>query len=1525
MRPSSNLKSNAQFKLSAAAKSNTFISLWNARSGAKNIFEFAAALPLNILFPFTKGKLGASEAKNLKKFCAMHIDSAKYRSHSVLSRDLAKKTLNFRSVIYHTPSYLGVRPAGEAEVILIDSLGNAPLKEKLDRIESVKGVADTAFGRTPSIPCAEVIQMIEASTRTKDILKNCLVSLEAGTLGSDFVIWANWIINQKEAEYLNNCPFLEIKLSNFYPSISEWGATCYGQNGQIPITVASVISVTTDVKKTLQGSNIKPRVGIDGMIVDINLRYYTLPEDDRASEYEQRLMDFGLQDDGSYTWQQKVETDENGNQIFDMSDPSSKKKMPVNIPVFTDWLNDKFVYSNTAGALTVMDLGTSVPVKAYHLQKVLNMPLSLEDGDAAISILMTGINAASQLKPGLLAGRPTSEELDGWDQEQIDRRFRGANSFPDLLRAAMVVHSDAFGDLLDFDIIDGDYTPRLYQLDPSNGVKSLRFLGRIIWDANKIVSENVDVMYSKLSVITTRQVLAILNIVSQYANDRDAIVATDKKDREAYLDQGLDPNYTAEALPNIRKDLKYAPHQFRVQNKMRRGPAFAIWAVAAGGGKTPLAITNCINELDKKRCRKPIILCPSHLISNYVKDIVYFTSGRMNVIPITNTTFASQGEEKLKKLLEHSPPNTIVLSDFNFIKNRTDVVAYGTKSIKIFKNAEFLRQFEFDMVIVDECHFLKNVKSARRGAVARFMQDVPMKRLASGTFVADTPKDVVSQVALLDPTIFGSVANFIKDYAAEAKGEKILAYKPGGIKAMKDLINEHCVYASAKRKEWAALLPTKHESFLRVDLSADQRIMYESILQETLELIKEAMAKKPALKEMIEAKDETLAEQLEAKLKPYMARLERFLSAPEADPAASVFLKDPEDFISPKAKEIYRICQEHLDKKIIGKVLIFTQYKASAQAVYDNAPAHLKQMMIHYTALNKIEGRTAFEREDDKKIMVGVSSSMDTGLNFQHVSRLIRMETVWTPGTLEQGNSRINRPQMKSEELRTDIYFNWLVVNQSVDITKTSRLIAKIIDATKFDEKDNPAYDVLEELPATPITLDSIKTNNDFNTDLWTYLEEYQKYQSIVKEDYKQYLEENPNSVEPVPCATKGLLTGSKLISRVPYVPEMEIYNAAELGLVRYDEFVRQDMEALDSDSEDDSDDESGDTDDKDDDDLDESDDIPIEDETTDPKILVKRAAKEATRQERILIKHRAVHTEFGDGVCTGIGPKRIRVRMSDGQLIRVPKMSVFIITRSTTNGIDMRNELLKQVGEIPLDTPITVPVEDSPQDKKRKDKGKGKDVEQPQDKTETLSAEFDFTVMNDHLGIMYRGDKTDSAVTNALQNFGFRISPEYTFSRIGNHRILINIFKAWRAKKFEIDLHTNTLFKEIYDAIRANKTALNIFGFSTKLSLKNFYREQIKVSADPKMIKIYPMVQDGVLYIMLPKKGQAGNAKASRVTSPGIRWKHGGGEDEVIKFVTTKQEAKDTLQQIISAGIQITNIDELGGQFKKLRLVNRR
>jgi hypothetical protein len=259
---------------------------------------------------------------------------------------------------------------------------------------------------------------------------------------------------------------------------------------------------------------------------------------------------------------------------------------------------------------------------------------------------------------------------------------------------------------------------------------------------------------------------------------------------------------------------------------------------------------------------------------------------------------------------------------------------------------------------------------------------------------------------------------------------------------------------------------------------------------------------------------------------------------------------------------VYEIIQQHIADEIPGKVLIFTQYVPTAESAFMNAPPELRAKGIHYTADNKLECRADFEGENDKIWMVGQSSSMDTGLNFQHVSRLIRLETVWTPGILEQGNSRVNRPQRKKVEKRKQIFFDWIMVNCTVDVTKISRLIAKTISKAKFDEWDNPAYQELPNLPQVPITMESIAANNDFRQELQPYLFGYRDFQQTREADYAEYRAQQGDKIKDIPVPAGGMLPDSKLLSRVPYVAGMSLYGADNLGLLRASQLVAEAAEA---------------------------------------------------------------------------------------------------------------------------------------------------------------------------------------------------------------------------------------------------------------------------------------------------------------------------------------------------------------------------
>lgn len=1516
MRPMTNLKSNADFKLPKAEQRAGFVSMYNAQVGG-NFYEFVFMLTAGVLYPWVHNEKFPLETSDLKEFVKQHIkDTNRVRVvRSTLRRNNLTKSLEFRAPLFFVSSapdsYL---LPGIWEMQFRGAQAMSP-DQRRDMVQSVKTVEDTVFAGGAVLSGAKIAELAKLSGRQREVIERSLLRVEAEVQGGSFTLWATWNINQKEAEYLNNVPFNQIKLPTLYPTLLDWASSCLGRDANLPDTICPVSAITSEVESLKRAAPIKPRVGLLNAVMDVNRHIYIIPEVDNALEYEQKLMEFGTQEDGSYTWR-PAEAVEGLNHTMGESAP--RKKLPANMPIYADWLNDKFVYSNSAGNLSVYDLSNTAPVGNYHVTALLNAAVDVsqkqDNSDYWWTTLTTAVGLASQFNQALLAERPQSHEVSTSEGraflESLSRKT--FPHFRDMAHSAMQLFVTDQGDMSRLFVGPGGATvPRIYQLAE---LPQFNWMFRVCANALETLRANVEVMYTRYSVMNVLQQLAVLSLVVEYSPKRNEIAQADLAEREVYLNQGVDPEAPVESIPNIKNGLKYMPHQAKVQNHMRKGPKLAVLPVDAGGGKTIVILTNILLELKRKHCVRPIIACPAHLVGQYVKEVVFVTEGRLNLVPITNASFKAHGEEKIKQFVEKAPINTVFITDFNFLKGRRQRVAYGNKTLDVYRNAEFMRQFEFDLVSIDESHYLKNIKSARRDAAARFLMDIPMKRIASGTLVADTMLDLVSQIALMDPVIFGSEEHFKEEYAEKKRGDKVLSWRNGAEAEVRAKIAAHCVVAGARRKEWAALLPPKRERFLGVEMSKNQRLLYDSILKETMDLIEEAMSRDAEVRDLMDSEDDSKAEELEAKLRPYLARLERYMSAPEADPAAQLFLKDADDLTSPKVKKVYEICREHLESNTPGKILVFTQYTASAESVVANAPADLRPYFIHYTADAKAECKAEFENNPMKKIMVGVSSSMDTGLNLQFASRLIRMETVWTPGVLEQGNSRINRPELKKAEDRNMVYFDWLVINRSIDITKVSRLVSKIVSKAKFDEAGNASYEAIPNLPQVAMKLDNIRALNDFNEELLPYLQAYEAYQQVEEAEYANYKREQGDKIVPIDIPQEGVLEGSKLMSRVPYVPEMELYGVENLGLVRYDQFLRQDIEELEGDSDSASDDE----------DDEEENGEEQDGDSKDPRVLKKLARQEALRRERALIKGRAAHTDFGDGEVISVQHRFLKVRTASGTVIKTPKLQTYLITRATTNGIDMRNELLKQVGQIPLDAPIQVPVEDGAEDKKRKAKSRQGKEEVPVT-PQGPEAEFDFTIINDFLGLMYRGDGTDGNMVSMLQNFGFRMSQPYNFVKIPGPKVMLRFVRALHDAGFVLTLDDSDELKRIYEALRVNRYAMNTFAFATKMKVSNFYRDQTKPSSDPNKLKIYPLIQDGTLFLAFPIRGQAGNMRASKVKVPGCAWAKNDGI-ELMHLFNTKTEAKDKVAELLQAGIVIPkkNLAQLGEQFKTIKLVVR-
>jgi hypothetical protein len=242
------------------------------------------------------------------------------------------------------------------------------------------------------------------------------------------------------------------------------------------------------------------------------------------------------------------------------------------------------------------------------------------------------------------------------------------------------------------------------------------------------------------------------------------------------------------------------------------------------------------------------------------------------------------------------------------------------------------------------------------------------------------------------------------------------------------------------------------------------------------------------------------------------------------------------DLISPKAKATYGILGAHLlgktyadvvhDTSEHNKVVIFSYNKPISRHIMRHMPPELKAQTIRYVA-----SRTEEDKDEDLmpakkalqkfitdpkiKILIADETSMAEGFNLQMASRLIRIQTVWSPGRQEQVNGRVLRPDPKNKYKRENIYVNLVSAAHidrskvTVDDVKIARMMSKIISKARMDFRNTrdwinqmENHPALEDLPLISMNLSNIDAMK--KEDLDRYNDAYRVYYEWLGKQFQR-------------------------------------------------------------------------------------------------------------------------------------------------------------------------------------------------------------------------------------------------------------------------------------------------------------------------------------------------------------------------------------------------------------------------------------
>jgi len=777
--------------------------------------------------------------------------------------------------------------------------------------------------------------------------KEALNALATSFMSRSFTFYLETTLPATEAQFFTQTPKDKVRAVD----VLEFFRSVYGTYW---LPVVEYYYPVEEIAQKNVGFQPNPKSNGDGLCINSNNELFYIPNVNNIDRFT-ALRNTELFDEAT------------GEYVFEKSDAG----IPLNLRnylVYTDWVNNKLVYTNRDGKITVLDIENMNRIRPHAVVSLLdsnpsilasvsnpNLPSPLVTfGNACDAAYSQGFtNMLLDKAQALLAetqnapiNRKVAEELLGSlrDRAPINEFIQvayKAEAFR-LYSLEGMSADEAYANAFKNSNADDDGLVPFQRKIASVGIRE--FMGSTY---GKMLAETLDFFVDKIlsnlqnfiqasglnSIRFALSYLGLIIALKNYKGRYTDFKMLDQKEREIYLKYDVkdgDPTYVAK-LPNVAtaKDGEgrmLKNFQWRALSLLDKSPEYSILAVDAGGGKTISIIANILQELQKKKVTRPLVICPSHLVKDYVGEINYLCTGKVNAVVITNDTIKSYTKNGMLSLIEKAPINTVFITSYDAFTVGADFNLYCNEVLEDYRHLDFFRQAAFDGVWLDESHYLKN-KSTRFYAVSYAIAEIPLKRLATGTLAPNRLKDIVNQFALFDPTVFGSVSQF----------EKLVDASPGEIpQVIMEKLKGHCTFINIKRREWAAELPTRIQSFDPVVTiqSEKQKLLYRALLNDAAkealndDLLKNEMDKTHSEasendEDSDERPDDMSQDEVQhlvtKQLDKHLAHIELFLSAPMAHPIARLkvdgkpYLSEHLDQMSPKVPVVEYHYRDHMD------------------------------------------------------------------------------------------------------------------------------------------------------------------------------------------------------------------------------------------------------------------------------------------------------------------------------------------------------------------------------------------------------------------------------------------------------------------------------------------------------------------------------------------------------------------------------------------------------------------------------------
>lgn len=371
-----------------------------------------------------------------------------------------------------------------------------------------------------------------------------------------------------------------------------------------------------------------------------------------------------------------------------------------------------------------------------------------------------------------------------------------------------------------------------------------------------------------------------------------------------------------------------------------------------GLGKTLQTITLLADIYEKEVDTPSLIIMPKSLLYNWQREVKKFAPQL--------STYIFHGNDRD---LEIALKTNLILTTYSIARNEIEV----------------LKEIDFLYIILDESQNIKNVNALTTKAVMLLKSK---HRLAlSGTPVENNLGELYSLFRFLNPTMFGSINQFNRDYLTpiQKHNDKI---------AMQHLRKKIYPFILRRlKKDVLTELPDKIEQTLYVEMSDDQKRLYEQRKGFYQAAIGAQIAKKG-----VQGAQFFIFQALN--------ELRQIASIPEHVSDGKV--------ISPKRE----LLQEQLLDTIANghKALVFANYLIAVELIGEA----LDEAGINYVSMtgatrDRQQLVDRFQNEEDCKVFIMTLKTGGTGLNLTAADTIFIFDPWWNVAAENQAIDRAHR------------------------------------------------------------------------------------------------------------------------------------------------------------------------------------------------------------------------------------------------------------------------------------------------------------------------------------------------------------------------------------------------------------------------------------------------------------------------------------------------------------------------------------